>query len=227
VADEFANKYDFQENPERACSFKYGLKPIKRLLEQNDFTLLVRAHQVQMPGYKFHQWDATNDIPTVITIFSAPNYCDCYNNKAAIIQIDGDNFAIKNFEEVTHPYHLAGDLNLFEFSMPYLAEKVVDMLYNILEQGVEPEDLKHEDDIEFQSKLARSLIGATDVQVMRTKIQTVSRLRRMYKNLIENHDALLQIKMANDGRIPRGLLLAGRPAIRNTLKEFELAKSLD
>lgn len=128
---------------------------------------------------------------------------------------------------MTHPYHLAGDLNLFEFSMPYLAEKVVDMLYNILEQGVEPEDLKHEDDIEFQSKLARSLIGATDVQVMRTKIQTVSRLRRMYKNLIENHDALLQIKMANDGRIPRGLLLAGRPAIRNTLKEFELAKSLD
>lgn len=42
----------------------------------------------------------------------------------------------------------------------------------------------------------------------------------MYKNLIENHDVLLQIKMANDGRIPRGLLLAGRPAIRNAFKEF-------
>lgn len=49
----------------------------------------------------------------------------------------------------------------------------------------------------------------------------------MYKNLIENHDVLLQIKMANDGRIPRGLLLAGKSAIRNALKEFELAKSLD
>lgn len=46
VADEVAAKYDFQENPERACSFKYGLKPTKRLLDQNDFTLLVRAHQV-------------------------------------------------------------------------------------------------------------------------------------------------------------------------------------
>jgi len=33
--------------------------------------------------------------------------------------------------------------------------------------------------------------------------------------------------MANDGRIPRGLLLAGRPAIRNALKNFELALSLD
>ena len=33
--------------------------------------------------------------------------------------------------------------------------------------------------------------------------------------------------MANDGRIPRGLLLEGRPAIRNALKEFELAQRLD
>ena len=35
-----------------------------------------------------HNWDKALDIPTVITIFSAPNYCDCYNNKAAIIKID-------------------------------------------------------------------------------------------------------------------------------------------
>jgi serine/threonine-protein phosphatase 2B catalytic subunit len=49
----------------------------------------------------------------------------------------------------------------------------------------------------------------------------------MYKNLIENQEVLLQIKMANDGRIPRGLLLAGKPAIRDAFKEFELAKSLD
>ena len=33
--------------------------------------------------------------------------------------------------------------------------------------------------------------------------------------------------MVNDGRIPRGLLLAGKPAIRNILKEFDLAASLD
>ena len=33
--------------------------------------------------------------------------------------------------------------------------------------------------------------------------------------------------MVNDGRIPRGLLLEGKVAIRNALKEFELARSLD
>ncbi|CDW72256.1 serine threonine-protein phosphatase [Stylonychia lemnae] len=227
IQDELASKFDFQENPERACSFKYGLKPTKRILEQSDFTLLVRAHQVQMQGYKMHTWDQSQDIPTVITIFSAPNYCDCYNNKAAIIKIDGENFGIKNFEEVPHPYHLAGGLNLFEFSMPYLSEKILDMLYNILEQGAEPEELEEINDEDFNSNIAQLMIGASDAQVMRTKINSISRMRRMYKNLIENQDVLLQIKMANDGRIPRGLLLAGRPAIRNALKNFELAQSLD
>jgi hypothetical protein len=33
--------------------------------------------------------------------------------------------------------------------------------------------------------------------------------------------------MVNDGRIPRGLLLEGRLAIRNCLKEFDLARELD
>jgi hypothetical protein len=49
----------------------------------------------------------------------------------------------------------------------------------------------------------------------------------MYTNLRENSDILLKIKIANDGRIPRGLLLEGKPAIRNALKEFQLAADLD
>lgn len=34
-------------------------------------------------------------------------------------------------------------------------------------------------------------------------------------------------KMSPDGKIPRGLLLSGRPAIRDAFKEFELSKMLD
>lgn len=46
-----------------------------------------------------------------------------------------------------------------------------------------------------------------DVEVMKIKINTVGRIRRLYKNLRENSDVLLKIKMINDGRIPRGLLM--------------------
>lgn len=32
------------ENPERQCSFLYGLAPTKKLLDDNDLTLVIRAH---------------------------------------------------------------------------------------------------------------------------------------------------------------------------------------
>ena len=39
---------------------------------------------------------------------------------------------------------------------------------------------------------------------------------------------LIQIKKnSSDGKIPRGLLLNGSPAIRNALSEFEFSKQLD
>jgi serine/threonine-protein phosphatase 2B catalytic subunit len=44
IEDENALKVGFAENTDRACSFKYGLEPVKKILDDNDFTLLIRAH---------------------------------------------------------------------------------------------------------------------------------------------------------------------------------------
>jgi hypothetical protein len=60
----------------------------------------------------------------------------------------------------------------------------------------------------------------SEQQIIKLKVGSVGRVRRMYKNLVENQDLLLKIKMVNDGRIPRGLLLEGKVAIRNCLREF-------
>ncbi len=38
--------------------------------------------------YKMHATNSKTGFPTVITIFSAPNYCDCYNNKAALLKFE-------------------------------------------------------------------------------------------------------------------------------------------
>jgi serine/threonine-protein phosphatase 2B catalytic subunit len=113
--------------------------------------------------------------------------------------------------------------------MPYLADKVLDMLFHILKKTDDDEaDVgdAEDEEIDFQRLLLAAGSGQSD-GVMRHKINAVGRMRRMYKNLKENYDILLQIKMVNDGRIPRGLLLDGKPAIRNALKEFELALQLD
>ena len=35
-----------------------------------------------------YKWNGSNEFPAVITIFSAPNYCDVYNNKGAVIKFE-------------------------------------------------------------------------------------------------------------------------------------------
>lgn len=44
----------------------------------------------------------------------------------------------------------------------------------------------------------------------------------------DNSEMLLEIKeMAPDGKIPRGLLLSGKPAIKDQFKEYLFARDLD
>jgi len=71
----------------------------------------------------------------VITIFSAPNYCGYYENKASVLIIDRGNLSLKQYEETEPPYRLPDNLDVFSWSVPFLAEKVTNMLYNILKKG--------------------------------------------------------------------------------------------
>lgn len=74
---------------------KFGLDPVKDILRTNNFISVIRAHQVQVDGYKMHRWGGHQAFPSVITVFSAPNYCGEYNNKGAVILIENDKMNIK------------------------------------------------------------------------------------------------------------------------------------
>jgi serine/threonine-protein phosphatase 2B catalytic subunit len=69
-------------------SFLFSLDPLKDLFDDNDLMAIIRGHEVQIEGYKMHKWEGEDAFPHVITVFSAPNYCNCYSNKAAIIIMD-------------------------------------------------------------------------------------------------------------------------------------------
>lgn len=101
-------------------------------MNSNKLVTLVRAHEVQQAGYKFHKWNGYSNFPTVITVFSAPNYCDVYNNKSAIIKIHDGNFNIKQFNYTHHPYMLPKNMDVFTWSLPFVFEKVQDMLQTII-----------------------------------------------------------------------------------------------
>ena len=76
-----------KENDVRGCSYFFGYELAKGFLSKNKLLSIIRAHEAQANGFKMYHWGGEKQFPTVITIFSAPNYCDFYNNKGAVIKL--------------------------------------------------------------------------------------------------------------------------------------------
>lgn len=68
----------------------------------------------------------------MITVFSAPNYCGSYKNKGAVILIENDKMNIKQYKDVEQPFHLPGNLDLFSWSLPFLVDKIAEMMDYLL-----------------------------------------------------------------------------------------------
>ena len=81
-----AQSKSFAANKLRNVSVMFGLKPAKELLDREKLLSIVRAHQPKPQGYEFHNWNGK--FPTVITIFSAPNYEQMENDGAVLISTD-------------------------------------------------------------------------------------------------------------------------------------------
>ena len=67
---------------DRGLSFTFGPDVVQAFLKKHDFDLVVRAHQLVEDGYEFFAKR------TLVTLFSAPNYCGEFDNAGAIMSID-------------------------------------------------------------------------------------------------------------------------------------------
>lgn len=217
MGDDVANNRDYIDNEERECSYLFGKKPAKKILDNNNLMTIVRGHQVQVEGYKMHRWDGPQSFPYVITIFSAPNYCGYYENKASVLIIDRGNLSLKQYEETEPPYRLPDNMDVFSWSVPFLAEKVTNMLFNLIKKG---SDLADGEEVDLSHVLSNQDPTVDDKKkkqlVMKGKVHSVAKMSRMFATLREESELLLQIKnISPDGKLPRGLLLQGKPAIKN------------
>ncbi len=70
-----------------------------------------------------HRKRDNTDFPSVITLFSAPNYCDVYANKGAILKYHDNLMNIRQFNCSPHPYHLPNFMNVFQWSLPFVGDK--------------------------------------------------------------------------------------------------------
>jgi serine/threonine-protein phosphatase 2B catalytic subunit len=208
----------FGYNETRQCSYVYGVEAVKRFLKDNKLTSIIRAHEAQADGYKMQMVNRSSGIPRVITIFSAPNYCDVYGNKAACLKFDNNVLNIKQFVDSDHPYYLPNFMNVFQWSLPFVAEKVTDMLASLLAFG--DEDEPEED--------AKETVVERRGGLLRKKVLAVTKLLRVYRILREQNETLVQLKQLTPSqRIPFGLLRAGPSAIKKVLSSFDNARDAD
>jgi serine/threonine-protein phosphatase PP1 catalytic subunit len=80
-SDPDKNVQSWGEN-ERGVSYTFGVDTVSAFLKKHDLDLICRAHQVVEDGYEFF------GKRQLVTLFSAPNYCNEFYNAAALMNVD-------------------------------------------------------------------------------------------------------------------------------------------
>ena len=95
----------------RGIGTSFGPDVSKAFLDDNGLELLIRSHESKMEGYEIEPCG------NVITVFSAPNYCDTMKNKGAVAKLKGSDMKPKfiTFDAVEHP-----KISIQKYLTPYM-----------------------------------------------------------------------------------------------------------
>lgn len=233
----------FVNNNTRGCSYFYTYAAACAFLERNNLLSIIRAHEAQDTGYRTYKKTRTTSFPSVMTLFSAPNYLDFYGNKAAVLKYENNVMNIRQFNHTPHPYWLPNFMDVFTWSLPFVGEKITDMLIAILNvctkeeleeetvlpdsgfqynprynKSVDPMDTSKEDDLDTPE--ARR-------QAMKNKILAIGRMSRMFQLLRQEAESVNELKAFSGGKMPSGTLLLGSEGIKNAISTFEDARRAD
>ena len=95
----------------RGCGCTFGPDVTADFLDRNGLTMLVRSHEVKAAGYEV---EADGRL---VTVFSAPNYCDITGNQGAFIHFDDQmQPTYTSFDAVPHP-----DVKALAYASPMFA----------------------------------------------------------------------------------------------------------
>ncbi|CAL1273102.1 unnamed protein product [Larinioides sclopetarius] len=228
----------FSHNSVRGCSYFYSYAACCEFLQQNNLLSIIRAHEAQDAGYRMYRKSQTTGFPSLITIFSAPNYLDVYNNKAAVLKYENNVMNIRQFNCSPHPYWLPNFMDVFTWSLPFVGEKVTEMLVNVLNICSDDELMTEgEEAFDAEGKEEAAASASVRKEVIRNKIRAIGKMARVFSVLREESESVLQLKgLTPTGQLPIGTLQGGKTSIKNALAgfspnhkitSFEEAKGLD
>jgi len=209
---------DFEYNKTRGCSFCYSYEAVCNFLTDNNLLSMIRAHEVQDHGYAMLKKVEKTGFPSVITLFSAPNYCDSYKNKAAIMRYENNVINIRQFNHTSSPYYLPGFMNVFSWSIPFVAEKVGEILLTLYKLVDDDQEAKDEEEKlrDRQEKL-------------RQKIKTVSKIYSLYHQMRKTREKSIQVGhfITKGGELPETANSLSEEELKKSLETFEGAKNMD
>ena len=223
----------FVHNHVRGCSYFFSYPAACAFLEKNNLLSIIRAHEAQDAGYRMYRKTRTTGFPSVMTIFSAPNYLDVYNNKAAVLKYENNVMNIRQFNCTPHPYWLPNFMDVFTWSLPFVGEKITDMLIAIL-NTCSKEELDEETPSSVSSAPASPPLPTVDHEsteakrrAIKNKILAIGRLSRVFQVLREESERVTELKTASGGRLPAGALMLGAEGIKQAIHNFEDARKVD
>jgi serine/threonine-protein phosphatase 5 len=97
----------------RGVGVAFGQDVTESFLSNNGLKLIIRSHEMKEEGYEIDHGGK------LITIFSAPNYCDQMGNKGAFIRLDGKTMTPKftSFSAKPHP-----NVRAMQYANPMLGQ---------------------------------------------------------------------------------------------------------
>ncbi|KAF9127583.1 3',5'-cyclic-nucleotide phosphodiesterase (PDEase) (3':5'-CNP) [Mortierella sp. GBA39] len=244
----------FVHNHVRGCSYFFSYHAACAFLEKNNLLSIIRAHEAQDAGYRMYRKTKATGFPSVMTIFSAPNYLDIYNNKAAVLKYENNVMNIRQFNATPHPYWLPNFMDVFTWSLPFVGEKITDMLLAIL-NTCSKEELA-EDDMNLNLNLTGAMeVDSTSVvssgvgtegpqdtvmteaspadreasrNRIRQKILAIGRISRVFAVLRNESESISELKnLMGTTKLPYGSLALGAEGLKNAIHSFEDAKRSD